>query len=135
MREPESRLAANPARSFHMLNDFIFILLGGLLLALHNRVAPPAHFGAWILLGAALVAWGACSCLWPRRGMSGWDGRLQGVSLAAAGLLAMVIALSPVGYFPALIALIGVVLIVRGLAGVAFRAVHPGLPENKSSKF
>jgi hypothetical protein len=108
-----------------MLNDFIFILLGGLLLALHNRVAPPAHFGAWILLGTALVAWGARSWLWPWRGMRLWDARLQGVSLAVAGLLAMTIAFSPAGYFPALIALIGIVLVVRGLAGVGLRALHP----------
>jgi hypothetical protein len=108
-----------------MLNDFIFILLGGLLLALHNRVAPPVHFGGWIVVGAALAAWGVRTAMWPRRGISRWDARLQGVALALAGLLAVAIALVPVCYFPALIALIAVILIARGFVGVAFRGLAP----------
>jgi hypothetical protein len=108
-----------------MLNDFIFILLGGLLLALRNRVAPPVHLGGWIVVGAALAAWGVRTALWPRRGISRWDARLQGIALALAGVLAVTIALAPPRYFPALIALIGAVLIVRGLVGVAFRGLAP----------
>jgi hypothetical protein len=122
MHQPEQRFMASPTKPFHILTDFIFILLGGLLLvmALRKQVAPPSHMVAWIALGAALVIWGARSCAWPRRGISRWDARLNGISLAVSGALMLIIAASATRYFPALLAVIGIVLTIRGLAGAAF---------------
>ena len=48
------------ASLFRLLNEFIVLLLGALLvlLAASHRVALPSRPGMWIGLGAALILWG-----------------------------------------------------------------------------
>jgi hypothetical protein len=125
MRHPERRPIAAFSRPFEVLHDLLFILLGGLLLALRNRVLPPVYFRGWIIIGAALILWGVRPWLWPgkrRRVRSGeW---LRGILMSVAGSLCVAVALSPAGDFPVWITSIASILILRGLAGAAFTILH-----------
>src|SRR4029077_6601316 len=48
------------ANLFRLLNEFIMLLLGALLvlLAASHRIAMPERRGLWFALGAAMVLWG-----------------------------------------------------------------------------
>ena len=48
------------ANLFRLLNEFIMLLLGALLvlLAASHRIAMPERRGLWFALGAAMIFWG-----------------------------------------------------------------------------
>lgn len=114
---------------FRLLNEFIVLLLGALLvlLAATRRMALPEHPGVLIVLGFVFVFWAARAWARPAPG----EGRLLTVvragSLGVVGILLIAIPLLELRRANMLIEVAGIVLVVRGLicAGLSMR---PGKP-------
>jgi hypothetical protein len=107
------------ASLFRLLNEFIVLLLGALLvlLAASHRVALPSRTGMWIGLGAALILWGLRTGMRPEPKSSTEHAAIRGGSLILVGLMIIAIPLVPMHYESLLLALAGGVLVLRGLLG------------------
>jgi len=107
------------ASLFRLLNEFIVLLLGALLvlLATSHRVALPARTGMWVGLGAALILWGLRTGMRPEPKSSSEHAAIRGGSLILVGLMIIAVPLVPMHYEPLLLALAGGVLVLRGLLG------------------
>jgi hypothetical protein len=107
-----------------MLNELIFVLLGGLLLwlglAYHFFFDPRRP--AWIVVGALLVIWGVGNC-WRASSTVGPSlraiARIRGVSLILVGALMISLVWLELRWTGAALAAVGGILIVRGLASAA----------------
>jgi hypothetical protein len=111
------------AKLFQLLNEFIVLLLGALLilLAVSGRVGLPARPAALIILGVVFIYWGARA--WVRRepAQARWTSKIRAASLAVVGVLILSIPVFPIRWIPALLGLAGVVLVLRGaLGGILF---------------
>lgn len=119
----------NPANLFRLLNEFILILLGALLvfLALGGRARLPAHPQALAIAGVILIYWGARS--WAGKGAKGsrTEAWLRAGSLWIVGALILAMSVLHLGRSMELLAAAGVVLVLRGLigAGLAMRRRQP----------
>jgi hypothetical protein len=104
---------------FRLLNEFIVLLLGALLvlMAATHTMALPAHPGLLIALGFAFVFWAAWA--WARPGPR--EGQIMtGVragSLGIVGILLIAIPLLSLEGANLLLGIAGAVLVVRGIAG------------------
>jgi len=109
---------ATPARLFAMLQEFVFILLGGLLavLALSGRYVPDRHNPGWLVLAIVIVLWGM-RAWWRASGGTVWQAKLGGGSLLFVGGLMLAIAWAPFDWVQPLVVAIAVVLVLRGLVG------------------
>lgn len=107
------------AKLFQLLNEFIVLLLGALLilLAVSGRVGLPARPLALIVVGIVFVYWSWRA--WVRRepSASHWSSKIRAGSLALVGALILYIPLLPVRCVPLLLGLAGVVLVLRGALG------------------
>ena len=107
------------ARLFQLLNEFIVLLLGALLilLAVSGRVGLPARPAALIILGIVFIYWGARA--WVRRepARARWPSKIRAASLALVGALILSIPVLPIRWIPVLLGLAGVVLVLRGGLG------------------
>ena len=113
-----------PARMFRMLNELIFVLLGGLMVwigfAYHFFFDPRRP--AWLLLGAVLIIWGTRA--WWRASRIAVAAqraiaRLRGASLILIGALMISLAWLEFRWTGMALAVVGGILIVRGLASAA----------------
>jgi hypothetical protein len=113
-----------PAQLFRLLNEMVFVLLGGLLLlmAVSGYFAVPGRSMAWLVLGAVLIYWGLRAWVRPDRGAARWQAGLRGGSLMLVGALVLGIAWLPFRYSAALLGAAGAVLVLRGLANALFFA-------------
>jgi hypothetical protein len=115
---------------FRLLNEFIVMLLGGILILLSatHRMALPSHPGLMIVLGFIFIFWAARA--WSRSAPG--EGRLatamRAGSLGVVGILLVAIPLLELRRATMLIEVAGIVLLVRGLicAGLSFRTGQPG---------
>ncbi len=109
---------------FRLLSDFLFVLLGLLLiwLGLTGRYFFPRRSPAWIGLAAFLVLWGART--WARAGQDAGRGanRVRGGSLLLVGAVMLGIAFLPFVWVGPLLSAAGVILILRGIASLAMVA-------------
>lgn len=107
------------AALFRLLNEFIILLLGALLilLAATHRLSLPARTGMWFGLGAALILWGLRTEMRPLPKSSPEHSAIRGGSLILVGLMIIAIPLVPMHYEALLLALAGGVLVLRGLLG------------------
>ena len=120
---------------FRLLNEFIVLLLGALLvlLAATRRMALPEHPGVLIVLGFVFVFWAARAWARPAPG----EGRLLTVvragSLGVVGILLIAIPLLELRRANMLIEVAGIVLVVRGLicAGLSSFRSEKQRPSNK----
>jgi hypothetical protein len=109
---------------FRMLNELIFVLLGGLMvwigLAYHFFFDPRRP--GWILLGALLILWGARSW-WraPRIAVASLRAiaRIRGASLILVGAVMISLEWLEFRWTGAALAAVGGILIARGLASAA----------------
>jgi hypothetical protein len=112
------------AKLFQLLNEFIVLLLGALLilLAVSGRVGLPTRPAALIALGIVFIYWGARA--WVRREPipARWPSKIRAASLALVGALILGIPLLPTRYIPLLLGLAGGVLVLRGILGAALFA-------------
>lgn len=116
MRPEKGRMPA-PLNLFRLLNEFIVLLLGALLvlMAATGKMALPSHPGLLIVLGFAFVFWAARA--WarpvPKEGqmMTG----VRAGSLGIVGVLLIAIPLLSLGRANLLLGIAGAVLVARGI--------------------
>jgi hypothetical protein len=110
----------NPSNLFRLLSEFIFLLLGALLilLAVSRTIAFPTRPAIWIALGVLLVYRGARAWMRPEPQVSRRDAAIRAISLGIVGFLVIAIPLLPLRHEAALLGLAGAVLVLRGILGV-----------------
>jgi hypothetical protein len=117
---------------FRLLNEFIILLLGALLilLAVNRGVSLPSRPSAMIALGVLLMYGGIRGWLHRQLQKEGGAVILRSGSLILVGILILVIPILPLRYADILLALAGGVFVVRGLvSGVLFlRESNVGRP-------
>lgn len=110
-----------PTQLFGIINEFVVLLLGALmiLLALTGRFALPQGAVAWLVVGVVFIYWGMRA--WTVRGPSvrSWQANLRGASLVLVGALMLLMRWLPAHYAGPLLACAGGLLILRALAGAA----------------
>ena len=113
----------NPANLFRMVTEFIFILLGGVLvwIGISGRLDPykfDPRKPAWLALGAALIYWGARTWTKTARAARTSDrvvAQVGGVSLAVVGLLMLSLVLVEIRWVGYVFAAAGMILALRGI--------------------
>ena len=108
-----------PANLFRLLNEFIMLLLGAMLILLSasNRIGLPSRPALWYALGAALVIWGLRTGMRPVSKAANEHAAIRGGSLILVGLIILGVPLVSLRYEAVLLALAGGVLVLRGLLG------------------
>jgi len=108
-----------PASLFRLLNEFIMLLLGALLilLAATHRFGLPSRPALWYALGGALIFWGLRTGMRPAPKVTYEHTAIRGGSLILVGLIILGVPLVSLRYEALLLALAGGVLVLRGLLG------------------
>jgi hypothetical protein len=108
-----------PASLFRLLNEFIMLLLGALLilLAASNRIGLPSRPALWYALGAVLIFWGLRTGMRLVSKAANEHAAIRGGSLILVGLIILGVPLVSLRYEALLLALAGGVLVLRGLLG------------------
>ena len=113
----------SPANLFRMMTEFIFILLGGILvwLGLSGRLAL-GNFNprgpAWLGLGMVLIYWGARTLTKTARAARTSDrfvAQVGGVSLILVGLMMLSLAFVEFRMVGIVFAIAGAILALRGI--------------------
>ncbi len=113
----------SPANLFRMMTEFIFILLGGVLvwLGLNNRFLNPPSFNprspAWLGLGAVLIYWGVRG--WVKTARAARTSvvlvsRVGGASLVLVGFMMLSLVFLEFRWVGIMLASAGAVLVLRG---------------------
>ena len=114
-----------PDKMLRVLIEFIFMLLGGLIvwLGLTGHIFFDRRRPAWLILSIAVLLWGARALYRPRKFWSRWEDWTRGISLVLLGLVMAAISRLPFAWVGRLLAVAGVLLLLRGLAGfvIVFR--------------
>src|SRR6266404_9992280 len=113
-----------PERLSRLMIEFIFVLLGALLVWL--GLAGPArgrtvdrHSMAWLILSVALIVWGLRALYKSGQWWLRWENWTRGLSLALLGVLMLVISRVPFSWVGPLLAIAGGLLVLRGVIGSA----------------
>lgn len=105
-----------PAKFFRLLNEFVFVLLGALLIwvAVTGRYFFNPRASEWVGLGVFLIFWGLLA--WRRGAAAAPRGehRVRGGSLTLVGLLMLAIACMPFSWIAPLLSAAGGILMLRG---------------------
>ena len=106
-----------PPSLFRLLNEFIILLLGALLilLAANRGVSLPARPSAMIALGVLLAYWGLRARLRSQPQESDITINLRSGSLILVGIFVLAIPMLPLRYADMLLALAGGVLVLIGI--------------------
>jgi len=109
----------SPARLAQLLTEFVFVLLGALVtwLAANGRIYFDRHGVAWLALSVGLIAWGLLALAKPGQFWAKWQKWNRGGSLVLLGLVMLAITRVPFDWVVKLLAVAGVILLVRGLFG------------------
>ncbi len=112
----------SPATLFRLLNEFIILLLGALLisLAISGRIGLPGRPMALTLVGIVLIYWGIRAWVRPELDEYRQQGRIRAGSLVLVGILILGIPLLPVRNAELLLEVAGGVLVLRGVLGGVF---------------
>jgi len=113
-----------PDRLFRFANEFIFLLLGAFLawIGASGRVLFDRRSMAWAVLSVAILLWGLRALLAPEQWWRKWEKRIRGISLALTGGLLLAIARVPFAWVAPLLIAAGILLALRGVAGVYLAA-------------
>jgi len=118
-----------PERLSRLMIEFIFVLLGALLVWLglagpaHGRTVD-RHSAAWLILSAALIVWGLRALYGPGQWWLRWQNWTRGLSLALLGVLMLVITRVPFPWVGPMLAAGGGLLVLRGMIA-AFLILRP----------
>ena len=109
----------SPARLTELMVELVFLLLGTLMVWLGvnggSRFDPHGVF--WLVLSVALLAWGLVAVARPGLWWARWQKWNRGLSLLLLGAIMLVAMRVPILWVGKLMALAGVVLILRGVLG------------------
>lgn len=99
--------------------ELIFVLLGGLVvwLGVTGHILFDRQRISWLILSAALVAWGARVLLQRRQFWLKGENLTRGLSLVLVGALMLAISRVPFVWVGPLLAAAGVLLALRGFLG------------------
>ena len=110
----------SPARLTELLVEFVFLLLGALVVWLgvtrHINFVPGGT--GWLVISVALLVWGLIAIVKPGNPRSRWQKWIRGSSLLLLGIIMFSMIRVPFIWVGNLLALAGIVLVVRGLAGM-----------------
>lgn len=108
-----------PNQVLRLFTEFIFVLLGALLLWLDlaGKLFVDRHSTGWLVLSVAMVLWGLRLLAKPGQTRAPGERWVRGPSLVLLGATMLVISRVPFSYVSPLMVTVGVVLILRGLAG------------------
>ena len=108
-----------PQKLLRATIELIFILLGGLIvwLGLSGQIFFDRRKPAWLILSVALVLWGLRAMYRPGQWWSRWEQWTRGVSLILLGVVMLAISRVPFLWVGKLVALVGLLLVLRGLVG------------------
>jgi hypothetical protein len=108
-----------PARLTQLLTEFVFLLLGALVmwLAANGRIYFDRRSMGWMVLSVALIAWGLLAVAKPGQFWAKWQKWNRGGSLVLLGLVMFSISRVPFDWVVKLLAVAGMILIVRGILG------------------
>jgi len=109
----------SPARLTQLLMEFVFLLLGALVmwLATNGRIYFDRHGVAWLVLSVALIAWGLLALAKPGQFWAKWQKWNRGGSLVLLGVVMLAISRVPFDWVVKLLAAAGVILVARGILG------------------
>jgi len=109
----------SPARLTQLLMEFVFLLLGALViwLAANGRIYFDRHGVAWLVLSVALIAWGLLALARPGQFWDRWQKWNRGGSLVLLGVVMLAISRVPFDWVVKLLAAAGVTLLARGILG------------------
>ena len=108
-----------PDKILRAVIEFIFMLLGGLIiwLGLTGHIFFDRRRPAWLVLSIAVLIWGARAFYRPGKYWSRWEDWTRGISLVLLGVVMAAISRVPFAWVGPLLAVGGVLLLLRGLAG------------------
>src|ERR1700719_285335 len=115
---------ASPGNLFRVVNEFVFMLVGGLLVlfALTGRYLFNPRRPGWIALSVVVILWGLGT--WSRARLSRLAAerlvtRIGGGSLIAGGLIMLSLAWEPLRWAGWLLLATGGIFVLRGLVSAA----------------
>jgi hypothetical protein len=110
----------SPARLTQLLVEFIFVLLGALVvfLGLTGRIFFDRRSTSWLGVSLALIVWGILAMVRSGDWRTRWEKWNRGASLALLGVIMLVTSRVPFLWVAYLLSAAGFVLIVRGLISV-----------------
>lgn len=116
---PQETAMPNTANLLRLINEFIVLLLGALLilLSISRTLAFPSRTGVWIALGVLLIYWGVRAWARPELPALRKLATIRGGSLVLVGLVIVQVPLLPVRFEAILLGLAGAILVVRGVLG------------------
>jgi len=108
-----------PDKTLRLSIEIIFVLLGGLViwLGLTGHIFFDRRRPSWLLLSIALFLWGARALYQPGKFWSRAENYSRGLSLLLLGVVMLAISRVPFAWVGPLLAVGGVLLLLRGLAG------------------
>ena len=111
-----------PERLLRLIIEFIFILLGALLVwfafagPVYGRTVD-RHSLSWVILSVVLILWGLRALYKPGQWWLRWQNWTRGLSLVLLGILMLVISRVPFSWVGPLLATAGGLLVLRGIIG------------------
>ena len=109
----------SPARLTQLLTEFVFLLLGALVmwLAANGRIYFDRHAVSWLVVSVALIAWGLLALAKPGQFWAKWQKWNRGGSLVLLGAVMLAISRVPFDWVSKLLAAAGVIQLLRGVLG------------------
>jgi hypothetical protein len=110
---------AGPINLFRLVNEFIVLLLGALLLlmATTHKTALPSRPAVLVILGFVFVFWAARAWARPAPGEGQMMTAVRAGSLGIVGILLIAIPLLSLQRAGLLLGIAGAVLVIRGILG------------------
>jgi hypothetical protein len=110
-----------PQKLLRVTIELIFILLGGLIvwLGLSGQIFFDRRKPGWLILSVALILWGLRAMYRPGQWWSRWEDWTRGISLVLLGAVMLAISRVPFLWVGKLLAVVGLLLVLRGLIGSA----------------
>ncbi len=107
----------SPARLTQMMVEFVFVLLGLMVvwLGASGRIYFDRRGVAWLVLGVAMVVWGLMAFAKQGQWWAKWQKSVRGGSLVLLGIVMLVMTRVPFLWVPRLLIVAGVILLLRGL--------------------
>jgi|HubBroStandDraft_6_1064221.scaffolds.fasta_scaffold00332_4 hypothetical protein len=110
----------SPAQLTQLLVEFVFLLLGALLVFLgithHINFVPGGT--PWLVISVALLAWGLLAFAKSGASWLRWQKWVRGSSLVLLGVIMLSMMRVPFLWVSKLLVVAGFVLVARGLAGM-----------------